>query len=413
MGVHAQSTPTTKSITVIANARLRSESWNWFFSPNTNDAYTYGGGFLRFGARQDRPKWSWLLEAAAPYLIALPENAVAPPPQGAAGLGANYRLSSGDQGISMFLKQGFLTWKFGSTPELRLRAGRFEFSDGGEGPNTDTVLTTLRRERIAERLVGPFGFSHIGRSFDGVEFRRTTKLSDVTLLGARATQGVFNVHGMPELDVGIAYAALTRADTAGNLRAEGRLFALGYNDGRELPKADNRPAAARLRDSSTVQILTLGGNLIAVTPIAGGKADGLLWAAWQTGDWGELDHGAFGFALEAGVQWKVRRLDPWVRIGYWRSTGDDDSLDDEHGMFFLVLPTPRVYARFPFYNLMNNRDWFVELVLRPAAEWTIRSDVHVLGSRTQGIPGTPAVARSSETRLATPRVRGWRTPSPG
>jgi len=30
--------------------------------------------------------------------------------------------------------------------------------------------------------------------------------------------------------------------------------------------------------------------------------------------------------------------------------------DDQHNTFFQVLPTPRVYARFPFYNLMNNKD---------------------------------------------------------
>jgi hypothetical protein len=43
-----------------------------------------------------------------------------------------------------------------------------------------------------------------------------------------------------------------------------------------------------------------------------------------------------------------------------------------------VLPTPRVYARFPFFNMMNNRDMFGELLLRPAKAFTVRSDVHAL-----------------------------------
>jgi hypothetical protein len=38
------------------------------------------------------------------------------------------------------------------------RFGKVEFSEGNEGPAAAGVLAALRRERIAERLVGPFGF---------------------------------------------------------------------------------------------------------------------------------------------------------------------------------------------------------------------------------------------------------------
>jgi predicted heme/steroid binding protein len=43
-----------------------------------------------------------------------------------------------------------------------------------------------------------------------------------------------------------------------------------------------------------------------------------------------------------------------------------------------VLPTPRTYARFPFFNSMNNSDAFVEVMLRPNKNFIIRSDVHDL-----------------------------------
>jgi hypothetical protein len=43
-----------------------------------------------------------------------------------------------------------------------------------------------------------------------------------------------------------------------------------------------------------------------------------------------------------------------------------------------VLPTPRVYARFPFFNSMNNRDLFGEVILRPTKSFTVRGDVHGL-----------------------------------
>ena len=73
--------------------------------------------------------------------------------------------------------------------------------------------------------------------------------------------------------------------------------------------------------------------------------------------------------------------------------GDNNPNDGQHGTFFQVLPTPRIYARFPFYNLMNNQDAFAEVVLRPHPKWTIRSDAHFLrlgnrmtfGTRAEGL----------------------------
>jgi len=72
------------------------------------------------------------------------------------------------------------------------------------------------------------------------------------------------------------------------------------------------------------------------------------------------------------------RLKPWLRCGYFYSTGDGNPNDGTHQTFFQVLPTPRIYARFPFYNLMNNQDAFAELTLRPHPKWTVRADAHTL-----------------------------------
>lgn len=44
--------------------------------------------------------------------------------------------------------------------------------------------------------------------------------------------------------------------------------------------------------------------------------------------------------------------------------------------FFQVLPTARIYARTPFFNLMNSVDAFGELVLRPSNRVTLRTDLH-------------------------------------
>ncbi len=59
-------------------------------------------------------------------------------------------------------------------------------------------------------------------------------------------------------------------------------------------------------------------------------------------------------------------------------SGDHDPNDSAHGTFFQLLPTPRLYARFPFFNLMNSTDGFGELILRPSKRLLTRIDVHSL-----------------------------------
>ena len=53
------------------------------------------------------------------------------------------------------------------------------------------------------------------------------------------------------------------------------------------------------------------------------------------------------------------------------------TLDDgDHGTFFQLLPTARVYSFSTFYNLMNNEDGFVQLILRPIPGLVSRTDFH-------------------------------------
>jgi hypothetical protein len=59
-------------------------------------------------------------------------------------------------------------------------------------------------------------------------------------------------------------------------------------------------------------------------------------------------------------------------------SGDGNPNDSRHGTFFQVLPTPRPYARFPFFNMMNTEDRFGALVLRPHSKVTVSSEFHAL-----------------------------------
>jgi hypothetical protein len=181
--------------------------------------------------------------------------------------------------------------------------------------------------------------------------------------------------------VEVVYGAFTKPMR----RAEGRLFGIDYHDGREpdadnppSAKVDNRPLPVRLADDEDIRVATLGAHYISTFNVGNGTGDFTAWGALQRGDWGTLDHKGYAFALELGYQPRSRRLKPWIRAGYHRSSGDDNPADGDHETFFQVLPTPRPFARFPLFNQMNNGDLFIQGIIRPTPRLALRADVHRL-----------------------------------
>lgn len=355
--------------------RVRTEVWNWFQSSTGTPDYVMGASVLRLSLGQKRAWFDWQIEAEQPTLFGNPEHATAPAPQGALGLGANYFASNGTWSMNAFLRQTYVRFHPRGPRNTVLTLGRFEFIEGAEMPGKDATVATLQRERIAHRLVGNFGFSEAGRTFDGATFSRTKGDWNLTATAARTTRGVFQTDGWGDLDVDIQYAALTRSMQKSTLGW--RVFGLGYHDGREVLKTDNRSVALRSADHQNIRIGTLGGNLVKAYHMQRGTADFLAWGAYQFGSWGILAQRASAGAVEAGYQLNARSK-PWLRVGYFRGSGGGSPNDRTHGTFFQVLPTPRVYARFPFFNLMNNEDAFAELSLSPARRLKIRTDGHTL-----------------------------------
>jgi hypothetical protein len=72
------------------------------------------------------------------------------------------------------------------------------------------------------------------------------------------------------------------------------------------------------------------------------------------------------------------KLKPWLRAGYTASSGDGNPNDQTHGTFFQILPTPRPFARFPFFNMENLHDLMGALILQPHRDITISSEFHAL-----------------------------------
>jgi hypothetical protein len=110
-----------------------------------------------------------------------------------------------------------------------------------------------------------------------------------------------------------------------------------------------------------------------------GTLDFLARAVGQTGRWGRLDQRAYAVDFEAGWQPAILpKLKPWLRGGYTLGSGDGNPNDRTHGTFFQILPTPRPFARFPFFNMENNCDIMGALILRPHKLVTISGEFHAL-----------------------------------
>jgi hypothetical protein len=230
------------------------------------------------------------------------------------------------------------------------------------------------------RLIGHFGWTHVGRSFDGMHYSLTKPGGNFTFVGAVPTRGVFQVDGWGQTNTTFGYAAYTRPLKQGRHEAETRVLGLYYQDWRRILKTDSRALTTRRADLANIRIATFGGHSVHTWQTKPAVFDLLLWGVGQTGTWGLLNHRAHAINVEAGFQPAVaKRLKPWIRGGFSDGSGDGDPNDRTHGTFFQVLPTPRPFAKFPFFNMMNNRDAFAMLTLRPHAKVTVTGEFHALG----------------------------------
>ncbi len=368
----------TAGIQPVLSARARVESWDWF-DAGPEGRYDYLGVTVRAGLTQQRARFAWRAEVAIPMLFGLPDDATLPGSAGQLGVGASYFAASGRERNVVNVLPRQLWIRVGRPAEgPALTVGRLDFSDGAERVPGDRTLATLRAQRIAQRLVGTFGFTHVQRSFDGAQFVFNGRGQQFTAAALRPTPGAFAANGSSALDVDLGYAAWSRDVSMGQTKGDIRLFGLYSADHRDVVLTDSRPLAARQADRGHASVMTWGGHWLQVTPMSVGPVDLLAWGVVQRGTWGALAQRSAALALEAGLQPAGVRGKPWIRVGAFHGTGDRNASDARHETFYQVIPTPRGYARFPFYNLMNRDEVFAHLLLRPHARWTVQFNVHDL-----------------------------------
>lgn len=243
---------------------------------------------------------------------------------------------------------------------VALRAGRQDILFGAQVKYAEGNWNYLRLQRLAQRLVGSVGWSNGQRAYDGLTVNWDHKDHNVYGFYARPTTGVFDIENaykqFDDIDVGGIGWTIKRGVYLPN--TELGLFGIDYHDDRD-------PSDGGLKDGD-IDILTFGAQMIGVYPVGPGNLDLTLWVAYQTGDYGKLDHRAYAGIAEAGYQFTKAPWKPWIRIGVNAASGDGDAKDGDHETFHNLLPTNHPYMgfadQFAFQNLV---DYFVQLRLQP------------------------------------------------
>jgi hypothetical protein len=372
---------------VTFSAWMRTREYVWsYFQPGViagksyDNRYNYQANSLRFGLGYKIKGLKFFLEAMNPTVFDLPSHALAPAPAGALGLGANY-FAIQKEGLqsNLFLKQGYLELTDLPIEGLNVKGGRFEFNEGQDLVPASPQLKWIVTNQIAQRLIGNFGFSDVMRSFDGAELTYGSPNWNLTTMYGVPTRGVFDLDGMDEIrKVDVVYGALNGLMHHASGELLGRAFFIWYDDNRHLTPVDNQPVVAAAANHHAISIETLGADVAGTYHIGPGTADGLVWGAYQFGNWGDQTQDAWAAVAQSGYRFDDLPWKPWARLGFQMSSGDSTRNNDVHSTFFQILPTPRVYALNPIYNMMNAIDANAELVLDPLSSVESRTTFHAL-----------------------------------
>jgi hypothetical protein len=373
-------------VQIHGSIRTRQEMWDWFGS-GEEGRYLFSGNILKLNFKQTNRNVGWMAELAAPFLLGLPSDASQPAPRGALGLGplyfgANQRQSNA---AMVFPRQAYLhLHHLGESERHGIRLGRFDFIDGTE------MMPKKRDAGGAE--AHPDSAAHTGfLRLDprGAQFR--WRLLHLRHAECQRNRDRRDAHprrlsgrwlGM-ETRSRFGYGAYTRQFGSAKAASELRVLSMYYTDWRPVLKTDNRPLATRTLDRERIQLGNYGGHFLHARETGAGTVDFMVWGIGQHGSWGQLSHLAGAIATEVGWQpGGVDALKPWLRAGYSRTSGDGDPTDGKNNTFFQMLPTPRPYARFPFFNMMNNEDIMLSSVLRPHSRLSVSTELHVLNLST-------------------------------
>lgn len=213
------------------------------------------------------------------------------------------------------LHQGFAEIGFGKDRSFQVTAGRQEWAYGDH------------------RLIGNFGWSNVGRAFDGVRLRWRRGAATLDGLAARLTTRTAGAGNEGSDLYGVHLQSAPRPG------AEYQVYLFGFADRIEAAGEAGIPGRTRVR--------ALGGRVRDRL----GRVDFTVEAVAETGTWNGDDLRAHAWGAVAGVTigtaWTWR-----LAAGYDFATGDEDPADGERQEFFNFFPTNH-----PLYGYADYEGW--------------------------------------------------------
>ncbi|MDP8218587.1 MAG: alginate export family protein [Candidatus Theseobacter exili] len=341
-----------KRLTLGGEIIARVAYWDWFKAPLDNNEYQYGFQRTRINMRFASNHMNVFVQPQYVHMFDLPDDAVSPPPAGPLGMGGLYYLHNKEKDpYNIGIHQAYVRFHDLFDNNITLKIGRFEYSDGLEAVRKEDgkKFTVLKKMCLADRLISSFGWSAFARSFDGGLFSYVNDAVTFTTSFFYPTQGGWekDINRTIE-DIEITTATLTSKRGAVFPKTEMAVFFYNYEDSRAVTQRVDNSGSTISADGVDIAIQMIGGHVLGVYDVGPGQLDVLLWGGLQFGDWYELDQQAYAVDGEVGYQFKEVPWKPWLRMGFFVSSGDDDPADNEHGTFFQMAPGTRKYNLFAF-----------------------------------------------------------------
>jgi hypothetical protein len=343
--------------------RWRWENWKDFV-PEWSD---FNAVRTRFGLEyRYRDLFRLFVQGQQTSLLGLDPNA--------SGLAAVYRDNNGGRADVTSVKLSQLFLELQPLEGLWLRAGREYVKMGTLVAHSEENWQYLAGSRLSQRLLGTVGWTHGERAYMGINARVALGGHVVHAFALEPTTGVFDIDDAYERNIGIITGGINWAVLADTWIPDSELhaFFVAYSDTRDRA----RVAAPYFGD---IELYTFGASWLGVYDLGPGRVDGLLWGAFQAGDYFDDDgigsspatvrqrtQIAGALVAEAGYQLHEVWSKPWLRLGVNFGSGDDDPSDGTRHTFFNGLPTNHgYYGYLDQFALQNLVDLLVQLRTRP------------------------------------------------
>lgn len=255
--------------------------------------------------------------------------------------------------------------------------------------NVGPTSLTIGRQELAfgdHRLVGNFGWSNIGRSFDGLRLTYLAAPVRVDFWGVSPKVYGTNTSAAPAFTPSNRehqefYGVYASIKTAPVTVEPYVMYLLDGGNAGELNAAGTallspiKAPAARGQNRVTVGVRADGKAASEAIDVTGEGAY-QLGSMDARGTTPKTDISAYAVALKAGYTVPVA-IKPRVGIEYDRASGDKDRTDDTLGTFENLFPTNH-----PFYGYMdyvgwrNMQDMRLSLSAKPSASTGVGLDYH-------------------------------------